>query len=140
LALEACLKSDVACVCRSVGGKYASRETRAFRPIALFGGDLQRSVEITSRKGNKMTWQPSKTTAGPYVAGSTDGRLRELEAQVSELTDMVDSLRRVIHIERGGVVRIVGTRSLTLSSPPARIALDAGKISATNGFAEKNIV
>jgi hypothetical protein len=28
-----------------------------------------------------MPWQPNKTTAGPYVTGSMDGRLRELEAQ-----------------------------------------------------------
>lgn len=47
-----------------------------------------------------MPWQPSKTTAGPYVMGSVDGRLRELEEQVSELTDMVDSLRRVIRMDR----------------------------------------
>ncbi len=87
-----------------------------------------------------MPWQPSKTTAGPYVTGSVDGRLRELEAQVSELTDLVDSLRRVIRLDRAGRVRIYGERSLTLASGPARIEVTTGKISATNGFTGKGIV
>jgi len=90
-------------------------------------------------KGKKMPWSPSKSTDGPYVTGSVDGRLRELEAQVSELTHLVVKLRGVVHMEKGGAVRIIGTRSLTLASGPAHIALYAGKISATDGFMEKNI-
>ena len=81
-----------------------------------------------------MPWQPSKTTAGPYVTGSVDGRLRELEAQVSELTDMLDTLRRVIRMDRAGRVRIYAERSLTLASGGAHIEIAANKISATNGF------
>ena len=87
-----------------------------------------------------MPWQPSVTTAGPYVTGSVDGRLRELEEQVSELTDMLDSLRRVIHMDRAGRVRIYAERSLTLASGGANIEIAANKISATNGFTGTSIV
>jgi hypothetical protein len=87
-----------------------------------------------------MPWQPSKTTAGPYVTGSVDGRLRELEAQVSELTDMLDTLRRVIIMDRAGRVRIYAERSLTLASGAAHINVAAGKITATNGFTGTSIV
>ena len=81
-----------------------------------------------------MPWQPSKTPAGPYVMGSVDGRLRELEAQVSELTALVDKLRQVIRMDRAGRVRIYAERSLTLGSGGAHIDIAANKISATNGF------
>jgi len=87
-----------------------------------------------------MPWQPSKTTAGPYVTGSVDGRLRELEAQVSDLTDMLDSLRRVIRMDRAGRVRIYAERSLTLASGGAHIEIAANKVSATNGFKGTSIV
>ena len=74
------------------------------------------------------------------MTGSVDGRLRELEAQVSLLTDMVDRLSRVIRMDHAGRVRIYAERSLTLASGPARIEITTGKIKATNGFEGKSVV
>lgn len=71
------------------------------------------------------------------MAGSPEGRLRELEAQVSELTDLVDALRRVVQLGTSDV-RIVGSRSLTLVQRPTHLALKFGKIIVNNGFAEKS--
>lgn len=68
-------------------------------------------------------WQTGPRPAGPYVAGSVDGRLRELEAQVEWLTDVVDTLRSIIRTEPGGDVRIKARRSLRLEAPPAHIEI-----------------
>ena len=87
-----------------------------------------------------MPWQPSKTPTGSYVIGSVDGRLRELEAQVSELTNLLDDLRQVIRMDRAGRLRIYAERSLTLSSGAAQIEIAANRISATNGFKGTSIV